>query len=156
MTRRKLGSAGALCKRQSGQCAGQRARLAQPAGTGFAARIVPTFEEGVQQKIEVFESKRSLPLDPGSMIDSSLSAHKEIAFEQGGCRAFHPPSAASRGSSRRFRGGESVTPIGRLSDNVATLQAAVRRMPTTPALRFMTRSCWLLARWSGAARIAAG
>ena len=40
------------------------------------------FEEGVEQKIEVFESETQLPLDLALMIDSSLSAHKEIAFEQ--------------------------------------------------------------------------
>src|SRR6267143_3522755 len=40
------------------------------------------FEEGVEQKIDVFESETQLPLDLALMIDSSLSAHKEIAFEQ--------------------------------------------------------------------------
>src|SRR6266850_1272086 len=40
------------------------------------------FEEGVEQKIEVFESETQLPLDLALMIDSSLSAHKEFAFEQ--------------------------------------------------------------------------
>src|SRR5258707_14707879 len=39
-------------------------------------------EEGVEQKIDVFESETQLPLDLALMIDSSLSAHKEIAFEQ--------------------------------------------------------------------------
>src|SRR6266566_9538286 len=40
------------------------------------------FEEGIEQKIEVFESETQLPLDLALMIDSSLSAHKEIVFEQ--------------------------------------------------------------------------
>ena len=40
------------------------------------------FEEGVQQKINVFESETSQPLDLALMIDASLSAHKEITFEQ--------------------------------------------------------------------------
>src|SRR5205807_881130 len=40
------------------------------------------FEEGVEQKIEVFESETQLPLDLALMIDSSLSAHKEIVFEE--------------------------------------------------------------------------
>jgi len=40
------------------------------------------FEEGVEQKIDVFESETKLPLDLALMIDSSLSAHKEIAFEE--------------------------------------------------------------------------
>src|SRR5260370_6249753 len=40
------------------------------------------FEEGVQQKIDRFESETLQPLDLAIMIDSSLSAHKEISFEQ--------------------------------------------------------------------------
>src|SRR6266849_4646844 len=40
------------------------------------------FEEGVQQKIDKFEPETSQPLDLAIMIDSSLSAHKEISFEQ--------------------------------------------------------------------------
>src|SRR5271170_5679597 len=40
------------------------------------------FEEGVPQKIDIFESETKQPLDLALMIDASLSAHKEIAFEQ--------------------------------------------------------------------------
>ena len=40
------------------------------------------YEEGVLQKIEVFESETQQPLDLALMIDSSLSANKEIAFEK--------------------------------------------------------------------------
>src|SRR5260370_23268097 len=40
------------------------------------------FEEGVEQKIDRFEPETSHPLDLAIMIDASLSAHKEITFEQ--------------------------------------------------------------------------
>src|SRR5438445_9428839 len=40
------------------------------------------FEEGVEQKIDRFEPETSQPLDLAIMIDSSMSAHKEITFEQ--------------------------------------------------------------------------
>src|SRR5713226_2213827 len=40
------------------------------------------FEEGVEQKIDKFEPETSQPLDLAIMIDASLSAHKEITFEQ--------------------------------------------------------------------------
>src|SRR5208282_4875748 len=40
------------------------------------------FEEGVQQKIAIFESETKQPLDVAIMVDSSLSARKEIAFER--------------------------------------------------------------------------
>src|SRR5260370_444500 len=44
--------------------------------------VFQLFEEGVVQKIDKFESETSQPLDLAIMIDSSLSAHKEIGFEQ--------------------------------------------------------------------------
>jgi len=40
------------------------------------------FDEGKQQEIAIFEPETSLPLDLALMIDASLSAHKEISFEQ--------------------------------------------------------------------------
>jgi Ca-activated chloride channel homolog len=88
------------------------------------------FEEGVEQKIDVFESETQLPLDLALMIDSSLSAHKEIAFEQEA--AAHFISQVLRPGDRLavFSVGESVTQLAGFSDNVATLQAAVHRMPS--------------------------
>jgi len=88
------------------------------------------FEEGVEQKIDVFEPETQLPLDLALMIDSSLSAHKEIAFEQEA--AAHFISQVLRPGDRLavYAVGESVTQLAGFSDNVATLQAAVHRMPS--------------------------
>jgi hypothetical protein len=47
------------------------------------------FEEGVEQKIEVFESETQQPLDLALMIDASLSAY--------------PPNSASQRSPRRLQ-----------------------------------------------------
>jgi hypothetical protein len=58
------------------------------------------FEEGAEQKIEVFESETQLPLDLVLMVDSSLSAHKEIAFEEEAGPLYSPGS-----SHRRSPGG---------------------------------------------------
>src|SRR5712664_1062143 len=88
------------------------------------------FEEGVEQKIEVFESETQLPLDLALMIDSSLSAHKEIAFEQEAAGHFIRQVLRPGDRLAVFAVGESVTQLAGFSDNVATLQAAVRRMPT--------------------------
>jgi Ca-activated chloride channel homolog len=88
------------------------------------------FEEGVEQKIEVFESETQLPLDLALMIDSSLSAHKEIAFEQEAAGRFIRQVLRPGDRLAVFAVGESVTQLAGFSDNVATLQAAVRRMPT--------------------------
>jgi len=87
------------------------------------------FEEGVVQKIEVFESETQLPLDLALMIDSSLSAHKEIVFEQEAAGHFIRQVLRPGDRLAVFAVGESVTQLAGFSDNVATLQAAVRRMP---------------------------
>jgi Ca-activated chloride channel family protein len=88
------------------------------------------FEEGVEQKIEVFEPETQLPLDLALMIDSSLSAHKEIAFEQEAAGHFIRQVLRPEDRLAVFAVGESVTQLAGFSDNVATLEAAVRRMPT--------------------------
>jgi Ca-activated chloride channel family protein len=88
------------------------------------------FEEGIEQKIEVFESETQLPLDLALMIDSSLSAHKEITFEQEAAAHFIRQVLRPGDRLAVFAVGESVTQLAAFSDNVATLQAAVRRMPS--------------------------
>jgi len=88
------------------------------------------FEEGVEQKVDVFESETQLPLDLALMIDSSLSAHKEIAFEQEAAAHFIRQVLRPGDRLAVFAVGESVTELAGFSDNVATLQAAVHRMPS--------------------------
>jgi Ca-activated chloride channel family protein len=87
------------------------------------------FEEGVEQKIEVFESETQQPLDLALMIDASLSAHKEIAFEQEAAAHFIRQVLRPGDRLSVFSVGEDVTQIAGFSDNVGTLEAAVHRMP---------------------------
>jgi Ca-activated chloride channel family protein len=87
------------------------------------------FEEGVEQKLEVFESETQQPLDLALMIDASLSAHKEISFEQEAAAHFIRQVLRPGDRLSVFAIGEDVTQIAGFSDNVATLQAAVHRMP---------------------------
>jgi Ca-activated chloride channel homolog len=87
------------------------------------------FEEGVQQEINIFEPETSQPLDIALMIDASLSAHKEISFEQEA--AAHFIRQVLRPSDRLsvFSFDENVAQRASFSDNVPELQAAVRRVP---------------------------
>jgi Ca-activated chloride channel family protein len=87
------------------------------------------FEEGVRQKIEIFESETQQPLDLALMIDASLSAHKEISFEQEA--AAHFIRQVLRPSDRLavFAFDENVTQVAAFSDKVAPLQEAVRKIP---------------------------
>jgi Ca-activated chloride channel family protein len=87
------------------------------------------FEEGVPQEINIFESETSQPLDLAIMIDSSLSAHKEITFEQEAAAHFIRQVLRPGDRLSVFSFDENVTQAAPFSDNVAALQAAVRKIP---------------------------
>src|SRR5229473_412846 len=87
------------------------------------------FEEGVRQKIDVFESETSQPLDLALMIDASLSAHKEISFEQEAAAHFIRQVLRTGDRLAVFSFDENVTQVAAFSDNVPALQTAVRRIP---------------------------
>jgi len=88
------------------------------------------FEEGVQQKIEVFESETKLPLDIALMIDASLSAHKEISFEQQAAAHFIAQVLRPEDRLSVFAFDENVRQIPPgFSDNVKVLQSAVQKIP---------------------------
>jgi Ca-activated chloride channel family protein len=87
------------------------------------------FEEGVEQKIDKFESETAQPLDLALMIDASLSAHKEITFEQEAAAHFIRQVLRPGDRLSVFCFDENVTQVARFSDNVPELQAAVRRIP---------------------------
>jgi len=88
------------------------------------------FDEGNEQKIDIFEPETSLPVDLALMIDASMSAHKEITFEQEAAAHFIRQVVRPGDRLAVFSFDEDVTqrPPG-FSDNVAALQAAVRKIP---------------------------
>ena len=87
-------------------------------------------EEGIQQKIEIFESETKQPLDIALMIDASLSAHMEISFEQQAAERFIAQVLRRDDYLAVFSFDESVTQLAAFSDNVGPLQSAVRRIPS--------------------------
>src|ERR1700687_4439567 len=87
------------------------------------------FEEGVEQKIEIFESETQLPLDLALMIDSSLSAHKEISFEEEAAAHFIRQVLRPGDRLSVFAVDENITQLAAFSDNVASLQAAGHKIP---------------------------
>jgi len=88
------------------------------------------FDEGNEQKIDIFEPETSQPLDLALMIDASSSAHKEIAFEREAAAHFIRQVVRPGDRLSVFSFDEDVRqhPPG-FSDNVAALQDAVRRIP---------------------------
>jgi Ca-activated chloride channel homolog len=87
------------------------------------------FEEGVPQKIVVFESETKQPLDIALMIDASLSAHKEISFEQQAAAHFIAQVLRPEDHLSVFAFDENVRQIAGFSDNIKVLQNAVQKIP---------------------------
>jgi Ca-activated chloride channel homolog len=87
------------------------------------------FEEGVEQKLEVFESETQQPLDLVLMIDASLSAHKEIAFEQEASARFIRQVLRPDDRLAVYSVGEDVVALAEFTDNIARLESAVHKMP---------------------------
>lgn len=87
------------------------------------------FEEGVKQKIEVFESETKQPVEIVLMIDASLSAHKEISFEQEAAAHFIGQVLRPGDHLAVYSFDETVSQIAGFSDNVGSLQSAVRKIP---------------------------
>jgi Ca-activated chloride channel family protein len=87
------------------------------------------FEEGVKQKIVVFESETKQPLDIALMIDASLSAHKEITFEQQAASHFIAQVLRPEDRLAVYSFDEGVRQLAGFSENVALLQNAVHKIP---------------------------
>jgi Ca-activated chloride channel homolog len=87
------------------------------------------YEEGVEQKIEVFEQETQQPIDIALMVDASLSAHKEIAFEQDSAVRFLRQVLRKGDRASIFAISEDVSQLANYTDDIGVLQGALRRMP---------------------------
>ena len=87
-------------------------------------------EEGVPQKIDVFESETQQPLDIALMIDASLSAHLEKATEQEAASRFIQQVLRPEDRLSVFAFDEIVRQLPPyFSDKVPALQEAVHKIP---------------------------
>ena len=86
-------------------------------------------EEGVPQKIAIFETETQLPLDIALMIDASLSAHIEKASEQDAAAHFIQQVLRPEDRLSVFSFDEQVRQLPPyFSDKVPALQEAVRKI----------------------------
>jgi Ca-activated chloride channel family protein len=85
-------------------------------------------EEGVPQKIARFEAQTDRPLDLALMIDSSMSAFKDLRFEADASGRFIQQVVRPGDELAVFEFDESVTKLSNFSDNVPRLQSAVRKI----------------------------
>ena len=86
------------------------------------------YEEGVKQKIELAESETQQPLDLTLMIDSSLSELKELEFETAASSRFIQKLVRPADRLALFEFSDAVTQLAPFTSNLATLQAALKRI----------------------------
>jgi len=96
---------------------------------GLTADAFQIFEEGVQQKIDVFETETKLPLDLELMIDSSMSARMDINEEREAASRFIKQVLRPDDRLAVYAVDESVTMKAAFSSDVAVLQEAVKKIP---------------------------
>ncbi len=86
------------------------------------------FEEGVPQEIARFEPETNRPLDLALMVDSSMSAFKDLKFETEAAAHFIRQVVRPGDRLCVFEFSESVTQLGDFSDDVPKLQEYARRI----------------------------
>ena len=86
------------------------------------------YEEGVKQKIEIFEPETQQPLDLTLMIDSSLSEIKDLEFETEAASRFIQKVVRPGDRMSIFEFADAVTQLAPFTSNVPALQAALKRI----------------------------
>jgi len=85
-------------------------------------------ENGVAQKIEQFEAQTSRPLDLALMVDSSMSALKELKFEDEAAAHFIRQVVRPGDALAVFEFAENVTQLSEYTDNISALEGAAKRI----------------------------
>ena len=86
------------------------------------------YEEGKPQRIEVFEAETQQPLDMALMVDASLSQLKDLQIETDAAARFIAQVVRPGDRASIFEFSDSTTQLTSFTDNVPTLQSAVRRI----------------------------
>ena len=95
---------------------------------GLKPEQFEVYEEGVKQKIEVFEPETEQPLDLALMIDSSLSETKELLVEEDAASRFIQRLVRPADRLSVFQFADAVIQLAAFSSNVPYLQSALRRI----------------------------
>jgi Ca-activated chloride channel homolog len=86
------------------------------------------YEEGVKQKIDIFEPETQQPLDLALMVDSSLSEMKDLEFETDAASRFIQKLVRPADRLAVYEFADAVSQIAPFSSDVPMLQSAVRRI----------------------------
>ena len=86
------------------------------------------YDEGVKQKIEIFEPETQQPLDLTLMIDSSLSEIKGLEFETEAASRFIQKLVRPGDRLALFEFSDAITQIAPFSSDVPMLQSALKHI----------------------------
>lgn len=86
------------------------------------------YQDGNEQKIELFQRQTDMPLDLALMIDTSLSAVADLKFERAAATHFVHEVLRPGDRAAIFTIAYNVTQLSRFTGSVRTLDSALRRV----------------------------
>jgi Ca-activated chloride channel family protein len=86
------------------------------------------YDDGVKQKIDIFEAETHLPLDLALMIDSSMSTKLDFPLQREAAARFIQKIVRPADTLSVFSFDDKVKPLTDFSSNVPRLQQAVRNI----------------------------
>jgi len=95
---------------------------------GLPREAFTVFDEGTQQEVAVFEAETQQPLDMALMIDTSLSAAKEMEFEGAAALRFIRKLVRPQDSLAVYTFAERVDRLTPYTSNTTTLESGLKRM----------------------------
>jgi Ca-activated chloride channel family protein len=95
---------------------------------GLPREAFSVFDEGTRQQIAVFEAGTEQPLDMALMIDTSLSAAKELDFESSAAMRFIRKVVRPQDALAVYTFSEHVDRLTAFTSNHATLESGLKRM----------------------------
>ena len=96
--------------------------------TGLPREAFTVFDEGTKQEVAVFESETRTPLDLALMIDTSLSALKELDFERLAALRFIKSVVRPQDALAVYEISESVTRLTPYTSRIETLDVGLKRL----------------------------
>jgi len=96
--------------------------------TGLTQESFAVFDEGKKQQISVFEADTQQPLDMALMIDTSLSATKELEFEAAAATRFIKKVVRQQDTMAIYTFSEHVDRLTQFTSNHAALESGLKRM----------------------------
>lgn len=92
------------------------------------ASAFEVYDDGVKQKIDIFEAETHLPLDLALMIDSSMSTKLDFPLQREAAARFIQKIVRASDTLSVFSFDDKVKPLTDFSSNVPHLQQAVRNI----------------------------